>query len=297
MPGIGRGSNYAAAMARQSWGQSKLLSQKSWAVIKENRYLLAFPVLGFLASLIPLAIFWIPAGMLWLDDQTAAGIALAVIGVFANQIVLSIASGGLVAAADAELSGGSSSIGHGIGRSLARLVPLIGWALIATVVNIIVGFMRGNGRSGAVDVLRNIAAAGVLAMWSLITFFVVPFIMLDGQGPIGAIKKSFALFKEKWGLQIFGGVRIGGIVGLFTILPGVLLVILGFVAAAAGGTALVASGIGLIVIGILLFMVGALLLSTMRGIFSVVLFRFAKDGRVEGGFTEQELSGAVRTSR
>lgn len=284
-------------MARQSWGQSKLLSQKSWAVIKENRYLLAFPVLGFLASLIPLAIFWIPAGMLWLDDQTAAGIALAVIGVFANQIVLSIASGGLVAAADAELSGGSSSIGHGIGRSLARLVPLIGWALIATVVNIIVGFMRGNGRSGAVDVLRNIAAAGVLAMWSLITFFVVPFIMLDGQGPIGAIKKSFALFKEKWGLQIFGGVRIGGIVGLFTILPGVLLVILGFVAAAAGGTALVASGIGLIVIGILLFMVGALLLSTMRGIFSVVLFRFAKDGRVEGGFTEQELSGAVRTSR
>lgn len=284
-------------MARGSWGQSRLLTKKSWAVIRENRYLLAFPVIGFLASLIPLAVFWIPAGLLWLNDQTAAGIALVVLGIFANQIVLSIASGGLVAAADSELSGGDSSIGHGIARSLARLIPLIGWALIATVVNVIVGFIRGNNQNGAVDALRNIAAAGVLAMWSLITFFVVPFIMLDGQGPISAIKKSFALFKEKWGVQIFGGVRIGGVVGLVTILPGILLVILGFVAATAGSTTLLAGGIFLIVLGILLFMIGALLLSTMRGIFSVVLFRFAKDGVVEGGFTEQELADAIRTSR
>jgi hypothetical protein len=284
-------------MARGSWGQSRLLTKKSWAVIRENRYLLAFPVIGFLASLIPLAVFWVPAGLLWLNDQTAAGIALVVLGIFANQIVLSIASGGLVAAADSELSGGDSSIGHGIARSLARLIPLIGWALIATVVNIIVGFIRGNNQNGAVDALRNIAAAGVLAMWSLITFFVVPFIMLDGQGPISAIRKSFALFKEKWGVQIFGGVRIGGVVGLVTILPGILLVILGFVAATAGSSTLLAGGISLIVLGILLFMIGALLLSTMRGIFSVVLFRFAKDGVVEGGFTEQELADAIRTSR
>lgn len=284
-------------MARKSWGQSRLLTKKSWAVIKENRYLLAFPVIGFLASLIPLAIFWIPAGLLWLNDQTAAGIALAIIGTFANQIVLSIASGGLVAAADTELSGGDSSIGHGISRSIARLMPLIGWALIATVINVIVGFIRGNNQSGAASALRNIAAAGVLSMWSLITFFVVPFIMLDGQGPIGAIKKSFALFKEKWGTQIFGGVRIGGVVGLATVLPGILLVVLGFFATNMDNSTLLAGGIFLIVLGILLFMVGALLISTMRGIFSVVLFRFAKDGVIEGGFTDMELADAVRTSR
>jgi Family of unknown function (DUF6159) len=284
-------------MARKSWGQSRLLTKKSWAVIKENRYLLAFPVIGFLASLIPLAIFWVPAGLLWLNDQTAAGIALAILGIFANQIVLSISSGGLVAAADVELSGGDSSIGHGISRSFARLIPLIGWALIATVVNIIVGLIRGNNQNGAASALRNIAASGVLAMWSLITFFVLPFIMLDGQGPIGAIKKSFALFKEKWGTQIFGGVRIGGVVGLFTILPGILLVVLGFFATTMDNSALLAGGVFLIVLGILLFMVGALLLSTMRGIFSVVLFRFAKDGVVEGDFTDKELADAVRTSR
>lgn len=282
-------------MARGSWGQSKLLSQKSWAIVRENRYLLTFPVLGFVVSLIPLAVFWVPAGYLMLNDQTVAAIALAIVGIFANQIVISVAGGGLVAAADTELSGGHSSVGHGIGRALARIFPLIGWALIATVVNVIVGFVRGQG-NGAADALRNLAAAGILAMWQIVTFFVLPFIVLEGRGPVSAIKESFALFKAKWGVQIFGGVRIGGVIGLVTILPGMLLVALGFVAALAGSTALLAAGIGLIVIGILLFMAGALLLSTMRGIFSVVLFRFAKDGAVEGGFTEQELAGAIRTS-
>lgn len=282
-------------MARGSWGQSKLLTQKSWAIVKDNKYLLAFPVLGFLISLLPLAVFWVPAGFLALNDQYVAAVALAIVGLFANQVVISIAGGGLVASADVELSGGGSSLGHGIGRALARLFPLVGWALIATVVNVIVGLIRGQS-NGAAGALRNLAAAGILAMWQIVTFFVLPFIMLEGRGPIAAIKESFALFKAKWGVQIFGGVRIGGIVGLVTVLPGILLVILGFVAAFADVTALIALGVGLIAIGIILVMIGALLISAMKGIFSVVLFRYAKEGVVEGGFTEPELAGAIRTT-
>ena len=134
-------------------------------------------------------------------------------------------------------------------------------------------------------------------MWQIVTFFVLPFIMLEGRGPIAAIKDSFTLFKAKWGVQIFGGVRIGGIIGLVTILPGMILAAIGFFLALTGVTAGIATGVGLIVIGILLFMVGALLISTMKGIFSVVLFRYAQDGTVEGGFTEPELAGAIRTTR
>lgn len=284
-------------MSTRSWGQSKLLTQKSWAIIQANRYLLAFPVLGFVISLIPLAIFWIPAGFFLLNNQNWIGILLAILGIFANQIVISISSGGLIAAADAELSGQDSSIAHGLGRALARILPLIAWAFVATVVNVIVGAMRGRSGSGAADALRNLAAAGVLAMWQLVTFFVLPLIMLEGLGPIAAIKQSFALFRQKWGTQIFGGVRIGGLVGLATILPGILLVLLGGWLAITGSATALGFGIGIIVLGILLFMVGALLLSTMRGIFAVVLYRFASQGAVEGGFTAEELTGAVRTSR
>ena len=279
-------------MARGSWGQSKALTTKSWAVVKENRYLLAFPVLGFVGSIIPLAVFWIPAALLLANDQNVAGIALAVVGVFATQIVISVTSGGLVAAADTELGGGNSSVGVGIAASLTRIVPLTGWAFVQTVVNVIVSLIRGNGQGGAASVVRNIAAAGILAMWSLITFFVIPFIVLEKVGPITAIKESSKLFKARWGLQIFGGVRIGGLVALATILPGILAIVLGVVATMGN---LWPIGVPLIAIGVILFAIGALLLATLRGIFSVVLFRYAKDGVVEGGFTEDELAGAVRT--
>jgi hypothetical protein len=279
-------------MARGSWGNSKLLTTKSWAVVKENRYLLTFPVLGFLGSLIPLAAFWVPAALFLVDDNTVPAVILGIIGIFATQVVVSITSGGLVAAADTELSGGDSSVGHGIGASLARIFPLIGWAVILTVVSIIVSLIRGNNQGGAASVVRNIAASGILAMWNLITFFVVPFIVLEKVGPITAIKESSKLFKAKWGLQIFGGVRIGGVVALVTLLPAILLIIGGVVLTGINWWAI---GVPLIVIGVILFAIGALLLSTLRGIFSVVLFRFAKDGVVEGGFSEAELIGAVRT--
>lgn len=283
-------------MARGSWGQSKLLTQKSWAIVRENRYLLVFPALGFILCLVPLAVFWVPAGYLALNNQNVAAIGLAIIGLFANQLVLAISGGGLVAAADTELSGGNSSVGHGLARAVARLIPLLGWSLISTVVNTIVGFIRNRG-GGAASAVTNLAAAGVLAMWQIVTFFVLPFIMLEGRGPISAIKDSFALFKAKWGVQIFGGVRIGGLIGLATIVPGVILVILGFVLVFTDLAGVLALGIVLIAIGILVFMIGALLISTMRGIFSVVLFRYAQSGTVEGGFTEAELAGAIRTSR
>jgi len=284
-------------MVTKSFAQSRVLTKKSWAIIKGNRYLLAFPVLGFVCSLVPLAALWIPAAICFLDNNNVAGVILAILGVFANQVVISISGGALVAAADAEFANGSSSVGRGLGRALARVIPLIGWAFIATVVNVIVGAIRGRGGSGAADALRNLAAVGVLAMWQLITFFVLPFIMLEGSGPVSAIKQSFALFKERWGTQIFGGVRIGGLVGLTTILPGILLVVLGIFLATFDSTAAIGLGVGLVVIGILLFMAGALLLSTMRGVFSVVLFRFAKDGSACGGFTADELAGAIRTTR
>lgn len=279
-------------MARQSWGQSKQLTTKSWAIVKENRYLLAFPVLGFLVSLIPLAVFWVPAAWLFATNNNIPAIVLIIVGIFANQIVIAVAIGGLVAATDSELAGGQSSVGHGIGVSITRIFPLVAWAFIQTVVNVIVGLMRGNGQSGVGDAMRNIAAAGVLALWRLITFFVVPFIVLEKVGPITAIKESSKLLKARWGLQIFGGVRIGGLIGLTMILPAIIAIIGGILLTASE---IWAAGVPLFVVGVILLVIGSLLLATLRGIFSVVLFRYAKDDAVQGGFTAEELTGAVRT--
>jgi hypothetical protein len=47
------------------------LAKKSWAVVKENKYLLAFPVSGIVFALVPITIFGIPA-LLFLAAEPSA---------------------------------------------------------------------------------------------------------------------------------------------------------------------------------------------------------------------------------
>lgn len=276
-----------------SWTTSKPITDKSWAILKQNRYLLAFPVMGIVLALIPMAVFWLPAAYFLNSNQNWLGFGAIVLGVFAIQFVFVLMSAGLVAAADAELAGRDASFGYGVSKATGRLGALLQWSVILTIVTFILGLLRGNNQGGlATVVLRNVLAAAAGVMWQLVTFFVLPFIMLEQKGAMSAIKESSTLFRERWGMQILGGVRIGARIGLLFILPGLVLVVAGVFILSAG-TAL--AGVPLIVIGILLWSLGALLMGALKGVFTVALFHYAKDGTVLADFTPDELLSAVRT--
>jgi hypothetical protein len=108
---------------------------------------------------------------------------------------------------------------------------------------------------------------------------------------IDAIKESAATFKQRWGTQLSGGVRIGGLIGLIAVLPAILALVGGVVLSAIGAWAV---GVPLAVIGLVVLVIAGLVLTAIRGVFSVVLYRYATQGVVEGGFTEQQLAGAVK---
>jgi hypothetical protein len=163
---------------------------------------------------------------------------------------------------------------------------------VGTVVNVLIGLLRGNNNGGLVSVIfRNVLAAAADVMWQLITFFVMPAMMLDDLGMIDAIKKSAATFKQRWGTQLSGGVRIGGLIGLIAILPAVIALGGGVFLSISGAWAI---GVPLAIIGLVVLIVAGLILSAIRGVFSVVLYRYATQGVVEGGFTEEQLAGAVK---
>lgn len=274
------------------WAESKVVTRKSWAVIKDNKYLLGFPLVGFVLSLIPLAIFWIPAAFFLVADQNIPGIIFVVLGFFGVSSVVTFTTAGLVAAADEELAGRDASLGYGMKAAFGRFGVLLKWSIIQTVVGILIGLVRGDGQGSIVGViLRNVVAAMASVMWELITFFALPMIMLERVGPIEAIKRSASLFKQRWGTQLAGGVRIGGLIFLVAVLPSIVFIVFGVISTLNG---LVAAGIPLMVIGVIIWSIAALFASAMRGIFSVALYRYATDGVAEGGFTEQELRGAVR---
>jgi hypothetical protein len=276
-----------------SWTSSGEVTRKAWSVIRDNLYLLAFPLIGFVLSLVPMAVFWAPAAYLFYRDNTIAGWILVVVGVFGITAVVTFSTGALVAAADEELAGRDSSIGHGFSRAFARTGPLLLWSVIQTVVSLILGAVRGNGSNNIVaGILRGVLAAAMDVAWQLITFFVLPVLVLEGGSPIAAIKTSAVLFRQKWGTQLLGGVRIGGLILLVAVLPAIVATVGGVVLLVAGNVAL---GVPLVVVGVLVWAAAALLSNAMRGIFSVALYRYATDGAAEGPFTATELQYAVRT--
>ncbi|MGI9196175.1 MAG: DUF6159 family protein [Candidatus Nanopelagicales bacterium] len=274
-----------------SWAQSRELTRQSWKVLRENRYLMGYPALGVVASVIPFVV--VVAGVFFIaTDLNWVGWALVIIGLYLVTLVMSLFQAGLVVSAATEMQGGDSSIGHGLGTAFGRLGRIARWAFVNAVVSALIGALRGNNDGGLVSVIfRNVLAATAGVMWQLITFFVMPAMMLDDLGMIDAIKKSAATFKARWGTQLSGGVRIGGLIGLLAILPGILAVVGGALLTTAGAWSI---GIPLAVIGLVVVLVAGLVLSAMRGVFSVALYDYATKGVVQGGFTEEQLAGAVR---
>lgn len=283
------------------WQTSGSITSRAWSVVKSNPYMLGFPVVG--AVLGGIALFGVGAAGLVITGLTSdtstsgtgnpVGWVVVLLGVYLSVLATMVASAGLTFCANEELHGRDSSFGAGLGAALGRFPALAGWAGIQTAVGWLLSAVRGNGSNDnvLVAIVRVIAASLLSVAWSLITFFVLPFIMLRGQGPVSAIKSSFALLRSTWGTQLGGSVRIGGIMGLVAVLPGLLLLLGGGLLAA---TDRVVAGVPVLGLGALWLLVGSVFLAAIRAVFAVALFIWADEQQAVGPFSSAELAGAIR---
>ncbi len=272
------------------WADGKTLSNKSWGLLKENKYFLWFPIIGFLFALIPLALFGGGAIVLAVEDINVWAIAVGFIALILINFAVTISGAALVAAVDEELSGRDSTLGYGFGKAFGRLGPLLVWSVIRAVVSALLGLLRGNNNGGAA-IAGNLLAAIGAAAWSIVTFFVTPYIMLKGLGAVPALKASVQMVKEKWGTQVTGGVRIG-LRLLILILPAIALII-GGIFLLNGSGASVSLGLVLLAVGFVLIIISALLSAAVQSIFSVALFHFTTGEGGYGPFTPEELNGVL----
>lgn len=277
---------------------SRSLSQQSWAIVRTNRYLLAFPFVGFLVTLIPIALFIVAAVAFGDVDESSqspadeiAMVVVTVVVMFVIAMISSIFTGGLVKSVLAEVRGQDSSFGEGLGAALGHSGRLARWALVQTIVGLVINAIQGDGKGGLLStVLRNLVAATAGVMWSLVTFLVMPILMNEQTPVVASIKKSAELLKSRWGLQLGGRVRISARIALLIALPAIVLLVLGVVSGLSNQWAV---GIPLIAVGIVLFALALLLGQALQGVFSTVLYLYAADAFVAPGFTDEQLAGAV----
>jgi hypothetical protein len=269
---------------RRGWA----LTKKSWALLREHPSLLRFPLYGGVATTLLAILFLGPGFYLWEEDQLAGAIPIIVIGVYVLSFVGFYFSVGLAACADMIFRGQEATVSDGLAVSRSRLSQISGWAAVSAAISLVMGLLENQGGT-----LGTIAARLVGMAWSLITFLAIPVIAIEGTGPFETIKRSASLFRERWGQQITGNIAIGAAVFLIGVLPAVLLIV--------GGIAVWASaaflGALLVIVGALVLAISLLVSRALSGIFGVALYRYALDGEVVGGFTQEDLESAVKMKR
>lgn len=268
------------------------LFKASWAVIRQDKELLALPVISSVAALGTIALFALPVlATVDLDAVAADGsstveatpmtavlvalayLILAFIGIFFNAA--------LVHAANERMSGGDPTLGSAIGGARSRIRRILPWAIVSATVSFIIRQIQE--RSGVLGGL--LGFLGGLA-WAAVTFLVLPILVLENVGVGDAMKRSAGLLKSAWGEGLTGHFGLG-LIGFVAAIPFVLVGLLGV---GSGSTALAVPLVAVAVIGVIGVMI---VMSALSVVYQTALYRFATSQAVDS-FERNLMQDAFR---
>ena len=258
------------------------LARASWEVLKADKELIALPVLSLLSTLVVAASFVVP--LVWMGRDTGdepgwGALALGFVAYLVLAYITIFFNAALVHAANQRLEGGDPTVGSAVRGAASRAGRLLPWALLSATVSALLRAIEE--RAGTLGkVISGIAGMA----WSLVTFLVIPILVMEDLRVGDALRRSTALFKGTWGENV--AARVGfGLLGFLAVLPGV--------AAIAGAFAL-GDPVNplLLTLGIVWILAVAMVLSALSGIFQTALYRFAAGLPSQGAFASDDLRAA-----
>ena len=263
------------------------IAKSSWNVLREDKHLAVLPLLSALSALVVALLFFGPVALIAHNGAQGSSKPLAwilgVVGYLVVTFVVVFFNAALVFAADKRLRGEPVTIGEAVHAAGARAHVLLPWAVLSATVSLVLRAIEE--RSGIVG---RIVGSLIGLAWALVTFLVLPVLVVEQCGPIEAVKRSAALFKRTWGENMIANAGIGLVALAATfvgVIPCLLLVAVGGPVGGIGIALAVAWVIGV-----------QLVAATLTGIFQIALYRFATDGTVPG-FDDDKLRAAFRPRR
>jgi hypothetical protein len=269
------------------------LAGSSWRVLKADKELVVLPLLSLVATIAVAVSFLWPimggctdtvGGEMTCDlggtdyvILAAVYVALAFITIFFNAA--------LVHSANERMDGNDPTIGTAIRGALGRVHRILPWALASATVSVILRSIEE--RAGA---LGRVVIGLVGVAWSLVTFLVIPVLVIEDIGVVDAVKRSGAMFKKTWGENVAAQVGFG-LLGFIAVLPAIAVIVLGVMAGGGAAVVAVAVAVGWILLAVMV-------ISALNGIFQTALYRYATgvptgafDGDLEHAFAPKRGRG------
>jgi len=271
------------------------LVKASWAVLQADKELIVFPVVSTIAVTLVTISFAVPVFLTGMFESglarggtiSIAGALLGFVFYVVQYTIIFYCNSALVGAAMIRLKGGDPSLGDGFRIANRHFASIVGYALLAATVGIVLRQIARRGVAG-----RIVASIFGLA-WNIATFLAVPVLVVEGVGPIEAVKRSTRLLKKTWGEQLAGNIGIGIAFGLM-FFAGLLLFAGALAAALSTHSAPIIAAVvaAFILAAILLSLVG----SALSAIYTAAVYRYATDGEAGGMFAPELVRGAFRAT-
>jgi len=261
-----------------------------WQVLKQDKGLLLFPFISGVCCLALLASFavplyttghWQPPGAKTGTNQQAVYYGIFFLFYVCNYFVIVFFNSAIVACAAIRMSGGAPTVADGFRAAASRLPVIAGWAVVSATVGLILRIIEDRSEK-----VGRIVAGLLGAAWTVVSFLVVPILVVENKNPVAALKDSTALLKKTWGEQLVGNFSFGLLFFLLSI-PAFALVILGVLSGSVAAAAVC------IAIAVVYLIVLALIQSALQSIFQAALYLYARDGQVPEGFHAELLRGAM----
>ena len=166
------------------------------------------------------------------------------------------------------------------------------WAVVAGTVGLILNILSSQARQrgGMMGMIASIVISLIGAAWTLVTYFVVPLIVIERRSLGEAFKTSLSMLRRTWGEQIVANFGLGIAALLSYLVAGAIIVALFFVLSPLGGFGVFMA----IAIGVVLIAGISLVFATLDGIYKAALYNYAVDGMVPSLFPEDAIRGAFR---
>lgn len=270
------------------------LMGESYQVLKQDKELLLFPLISGICCLLVVASFAIPiiAADSWQPPNREATVgdqvgyySILFLFYFCMYFVITFFNVAIIACATIRLQGGNPTVADGIKAAMSRFHLIFGWALISATVGVILRMIEDRSKW-----VGRLVAALLGTAWTVVSFLVVPVMVVENKSPIAALKESTKLLRQTWGEQIISNFSFGMVFFLLAI-PAFLLAGFGIFMLVSGSA--IIAGI-CFAVSILYAIILSLIQSTLSCIFQASLFFYARDNQLPAGaaFSRNSMNDA-----
>lgn len=274
------------------------LGKQSLAVLRHEKQLVIFPLLSSIALVLVLASFTVPLLAVvdvkaLMEKESAFDepiyYGLLFVFYFVNYLVMAFFNSALIACAINRFNGDDADLMTGLKAATSRLPQILGWATLAATVGVLLRIVAD--RAGP---LGRWVISLVGMGWSIATYFVVPVLVVEGVGPVTAVKRSVGILRKTWGESLVSNVGLSALTTVATFIASVPLVA-GIILSVLTES-FVYGAVGLAVTVVLWILV-SLISSTLNVILLAAIYRYATTGLIPQHFDGATLRQKFRVER